>query len=139
MTIVSHVQSFAKHSPESLLPPSRRLAQNWKRYQTPATQDLSEQSPPLGHTPETVDNVSESHEQLGTKEDGWPAASLVPGRLLFWSAAGFLAIYCIVVMGSFKYFVTPLATTALIPFASFISMRSFGETNNGAVVAIGTL
>lgn len=77
-----------------------------------------------------------------TVDDDWPTASLVTRKLLTWTSVPLLLLYFTIVLGFFQKFVTVLATIVaiiIIPLAGFVSMRSLGQTDNGASLAIGTL
>lgn len=74
-------------------------------------------------------------------DDDWPGTSLVTVALALWTGAGLILLYIVSVFWAFHELVPALATMVvlvLIPFAGFVSMRSLGETDNGAALAIGT-
>ena len=74
-------------------------------------------------------------------DDNWPATSRVTLKLMLWTGAILLLLYFVSLLSVFQEFVPPFATliaVVLIPFGGFISMRSLGETDNGAALAIGT-
>lgn len=85
---------------------------------------------------------SENDETDSFVDDDWPKSARVTTKLLLWSGVTFLFLYLITFLGFFRNLTSPLATLVallLVPLAGFISMRSLGETDNGAVLALGTL
>jgi hypothetical protein len=75
------------------------------------------------------------------QDDNWPRASLVTTPLVVRTSIALLVLYLASLSIAFRELVTTLATifsVLLVPFACFISMRSFGETDYGASLAIGT-
>ena len=89
------------------------------------------------------DSLDTSH-QVNTVnsavDDDWPKTSLVTLRLILWTGTVLLFLYLVTLLGVLREFISPGATLisiVLVPFACFISMRSLGETDNGASIAIG--
>jgi hypothetical protein len=75
-------------------------------------------------------------------DDDWPSTSRVTPPLILWTGAALLLLYFVSLLGAFQRFVTPSAAViamVLIPLGGFVSMRSLGETDNGAGLAIGML
>lgn len=109
-----------------------------QRLKRPRNQDLDEQAPLLddGLGTHRKDDTMDS-----AAEDDWPSSSLVTQDLVVWPGAALLILYFITFLGIFRSLVPPVATfiaILLVPIAAFISMRSLGETDNGAALAIGT-
>lgn len=109
-------------------------AQHLKR---PRSQDLDERAPLL-------DNGLRTHRKANildsAADDNWSSSSLVTQKLVIWTGAALLILYFITFLGIFRSLVPPLAMVIaimLVPIAGFISMRSLGETDNGAALAIG--
>ena len=74
-------------------------------------------------------------------DDDWPATSRVTLSLILRSGFILLLLYFVSLLSVFQEFVSPFATliaVVLVPFGGLISMRSLGETDNGASLAIGT-
>lgn len=74
-------------------------------------------------------------------DDDWPATSRVTLSLILWTGVILLLLYFVSLLNVFQGFISPFATliaVVLVPFGGFISMRSLGETDNGASLAIGT-
>ncbi|EFX00469.1 oligopeptide transporter [Grosmannia clavigera kw1407] len=75
-------------------------------------------------------------------DDDWADSSLVTNVLLLWAASGIVILFLVSVLVAFQDLVPVLATlvaAAFLPLAGVISMRSLGETDNGAGLAIGRL
>ncbi|KAH6868973.1 OPT oligopeptide transporter protein-domain-containing protein [Thelonectria olida] len=75
-------------------------------------------------------------------DDNWPSASLVTTTLVLWTGAALVVLYLTSLLVAFRELVTALITlfsVLLVPLAGFMSMRSFGETDYGASLAIGRL
>jgi hypothetical protein len=73
-------------------------------------------------------------------DDDWPSVSTITTRLILWTGAILVPLYLLGVLGLFWKLVTVPATlfaVLLIPLTGFISMRSLGETDNVAALAIG--
>ena len=71
----------------------------------------------------------------------WAPASLVSRNSLLRVGAVLVVVFLVVFCGIFRRFVAvwaPFVALIMIPPAAFISMRSLGETNNGASLAVGT-
>lgn len=95
----------------------------------------AEQVPLLRDGHDEVEPAEES-----SPDDGWPSWSLPTNSLLLWVGAGLFTLYLVSLLVAFQKLVTGMATLfalLLIPLAGFISMRSLGETDNGASLAIG--
>ena len=74
-------------------------------------------------------------------DDDWPVASRVTLSMILWTGVILLLLYFVSLLSVFQGFVSPFATliaVVLVPFGGFISMRSLGETDSGAALAIGT-
>lgn len=73
-------------------------------------------------------------------DDEWPSSSLATRKLLIWTSVILLCLYFLSFWVAFRAMVTPFATfiaILLVPLAGLISMRSLGETDYGASLAIG--
>lgn len=109
-----------------------------QRLKRPRGQDLDEQAPLLddGLGTHCKDDTLDS-----AADDDWPSSSLVTQDLVFLTGAALIILYFITFLGIFRNLFPPLAifmAIMLVPIAGFISMRSLGETDNGAALAIGT-
>ena len=115
---------------------ARRLES--QRLRRTRTQQRSEQAPLLDHF---LDMPRKGDMDDSGVDDGWSPSSLVPTSLILQTGAVLLVVYLVSFLGIFRDLVTPLATLIallLVPLAGLISMRSLGETDNGASLAIGT-
>ncbi|KAL8831926.1 MAG: hypothetical protein Q9170_005088 [Blastenia crenularia] len=73
-------------------------------------------------------------------DDDWPSNTLVTRHVVLYTSLIFLILYLVSFLAVFRNLVPPVASLVallLIPLAGFISMRSLGETDNGAALAIG--
>ncbi|KID60289.1 uncharacterized protein G6M90_00g080120 [Metarhizium brunneum] len=89
---------------------------------------------------ESPSSVNTANETAMAQDDGWPKSCLITTRLVGWIGAALLLLYFISIPTAFGHLTSVPATllaALLIPLAGFISMRSMGETDNGASVAIG--
>lgn len=78
----------------------------------------------------------------GVEDDDWQITSLVTAPLVLWIAVAITGLYLLCVLISFGELVSTFATIVAalsIPVFGFMSMRSLGETDNGAGLAIGKL
>ncbi|KAI9172707.1 putative oligopeptide transporter [Paramyrothecium foliicola] len=83
--------------------------------------------------------VSASNESV---EEDWPSSALTTRALLIWVGLSLSILYFVSLIASFADVIPASATVAaffLMPLASFISMRSLGETDNGASIAISRM
>ncbi|KAL9611677.1 MAG: hypothetical protein Q9167_003706 [Letrouitia subvulpina] len=117
-----------------LLPWARRRLQ---RLQKPRRQNLRERAPLLHE---------DSHAQPAgaisdaVVDDEWPPRSLVTLKLTFGTGFMLGALCFILLTAGFYSLIPPYATLVVLmfaPLAGFVSMRSLGETDNGAGVTIG--
>lgn len=119
-----------------LLPWARRQFRS-RLLERPRNQDLGEHDPllPNGQSAPRKDNVVRPAE-----DDDWPTTSQATPRLLLWTGAILLLLYFVCLLGPFRTWVSiPAIFFALLflPLGAFVSMRSLGETDNGAALAIG--
>ncbi|KAL9025087.1 MAG: hypothetical protein Q9196_006031 [Gyalolechia fulgens] len=73
-------------------------------------------------------------------DDDWPSDTRATPRLVLFTGSILLILYLISFFGIFRNLVPPLASLValvLVPLAGFVSMRSLGETDNGAALGIG--
>lgn len=77
---------------------------------------------------------------LSSAEVEWPSTSLISTALILWTASTLIIIYFASLLLPF-YDVIPASAAAfaivMMPIAGFILIRSLGETDNGAGLAIG--
>ncbi|KAL6830020.1 OPT oligopeptide transporter domain-containing protein [Trichoderma camerunense] len=93
------------------------------------------------------DGTNSSHDENepnadSAEDDNWPFASLVSIALVIRTGGLLLVLYLASLLVAFRDLVSTLATIfamLLVPLASYMSMRSFGETDYGAALAIGRL
>ncbi|KAK7429143.1 OPT superfamily [Neonectria magnoliae] len=113
---------------------------------TPQTLD------PMGHrrsgkSPRVTESISQTPLLPGSldamlDDHDWPATSLVTTPLVISAGTALFLVYLISLLVAFQELVTTLATLIAIlltPMAGFILMRSLGETDNGASLAIGKI
>ncbi|KAG5802105.1 hypothetical protein H9Q74_013381 [Fusarium xylarioides] len=106
--------------------------------------------PLANHLPEQVSLLSNSsvvHDNQQAESDGlpderWSNSSLVTSSLIIWLGSTifflFLASLLLVFRHALSAFAIPI-TALMMPLAALISIRSLGETDNGASLAIGRL
>jgi hypothetical protein len=110
------------------------------RHVSPSPSDTAEEERPfLQDQPSTISTI----EMLMPIADGPNASngSFVTPWILGWSWTILSIVYLVSVLVGFSQMVSALTTIVamlLIPMTGFISIRSLGETDNGASLAIGT-
>ena len=73
-------------------------------------------------------------------DDDWSSQSLVVSTVLIRAGLLVLLLYLVSLFIAFRELVSTLSTliaVVIVPLAGFISMRSLGETDNGASLAVG--
>ncbi|KAI9779864.1 MAG: hypothetical protein M1839_007177 [Geoglossum umbratile] len=110
-----------------------------RRLKISRSQEMGEQNPLLHDRLNThrKDDMVDS-----AVDDNWPTSSLVTPSLILWTSAALLFLYLVSLLGVFRTLL-PLPATLialiLVPLGGFVSMRSLGETDDGAALAIGRM
>lgn len=121
--------SRASYVLQTIWAPWRRHSNGSPSEQTPLLPDSSDPNHP-GGAATSAENT-----------DDWPDDSITTPTLVLWLAVALYVTYFACLGTAFREFIPSLATlfaAVLVPLAGFVSMRSLGETDNGAALAVGT-
>ncbi|KAH6982281.1 OPT oligopeptide transporter protein-domain-containing protein [Ilyonectria sp. MPI-CAGE-AT-0026] len=99
-------------------------------------------SAPSEQTPLLADSSDSNHQggaaTSAEDTDNWPDSSTTTSTLILRVAVALFVTYFVCLGTAFGEFISSLATllaAVLVPLACFVSMRSLGETDNGAALA----
>ncbi|KAH8729235.1 OPT oligopeptide transporter protein-domain-containing protein [Ilyonectria robusta] len=122
--------SRASYVLQTIWAPWLRRSNGSPSEQTPLLPDSSDSNHPGGAATSAEDT------------DDWPDSSITTPTLVLWLAVALYVTYFACLGTAFREFIPSLATllaAVLVPLAGFVSMRSLGETDNGAALAVGTI
>lgn len=122
--------SRASYVLQTIWAPWRRHSNGSPSEQTPLLPDSSDPNHP-GGAATSAENT-----------DDWPDDSITTPTLVLWLAVALYVTYFACLGTAFREFIPSLATlfaAVLVPLAGFVSMRSLGETDNGAALAVGRI
>ena len=109
---------------------------NFGRRGKPASQIFEDQDPLLESTRDPLIHDGNT----SAVDDNWPKSSIITTKMRLLTDAFLMVLYLLFLLVAFQRFVffgVTIASVLLTLFAGFISMRAFGETDNGVGLAIG--
>ncbi|KAF4488016.1 oligopeptide transporter [Fusarium agapanthi] len=106
----------------------------------PLANQPQEQVSLLSNSSAVHDNLQEGNDGLSLQQ--WSNSSLVTPPLILWHGSTIFLLFLASLLLAFRHTVSAFAipiTALMMPLAALISIRSLGETDNGASLAIGRL